>query len=92
MRSLAALGSRPTQPGAGLPPVQADQSSLERVTMLPIMGLSGLLEATGSGTVGVGDAVTGSEVGVGDAILESMEEELGKVLKGEVVQTTLEIQ
>ncbi len=25
--SLAALGSRPTQPGAGLPPVQAGQSS-----------------------------------------------------------------
>ena len=72
--SSAALGSRPTQPGAGLPPVQADQSSLERETMLPIMGLSGLSEATiGSETGGVGDAVTGSEVGVGDAISESME-------------------
>jgi hypothetical protein len=53
-----------------------------------MMGLSGLLEATGSGTVGVGDAVVGSEVGVGDAISESMDEELGKVLKGEVVRST----
>ena len=52
------------------------------------MGLSGLLEATGAGTgtVGVGDAVTRSEVGVGDAILESMEEALGKVFKGDVVR------
>jgi hypothetical protein len=56
--------------------------------MLPIMGLSGLLEATGAGTgtVGVGDAVTRSEVGVGDAILESMEEALGKVFRGDVVR------
>jgi len=52
------------------------------------MGLSGLLEATGSGTVGVGDAVTGSVVCVGDAISVSMDEELGKVLKGEVVRST----
>ena len=72
--SSAALGSRPTQPGAGLPPVQVDQSSLERGTMLPIMGLPGLLEAAiGSETGGVGDAATRSEIGVGDAISESME-------------------
>ena len=39
--------------------------------MLPMMGLSGLSEATiGSETGGVGDAVMGSEVGVGDAISE----------------------
>jgi hypothetical protein len=57
--------------------------------MLPIMGLSGLLEAIGSGTAGISNTVTGSEVGVGDAILESMEEELGKVLKGKVVWSTL---
>ena len=88
MRSSAALGSRPNQPEACLPPVQTDQSSLERETTLPIICLSGLVEAIGSGTVGVGDAVTGSEVGVGDAISESMEEELGKVLKGEVVRST----
>ena len=83
MRSRAALGSSPTQPGAGLPPVQADQSSLERDTISPIMGFSGLSEARGTGTVGVGDAATGSEVGVGDVISERMErkEELGKVLK-----------
>jgi hypothetical protein len=56
--------------------------------MLSIMGLPGLLEATGSGIVGVGNAVTGSEVGVGDAISESTEEELGKVLNGEVVRST----
>jgi hypothetical protein len=87
--SSAAIGSRPTQPGADLPPVQADQSSLERDTMLPMMGLLDLLEATiGSETGGVGDAVTGSEVGVGDAISERMEEELGKIFKGEVVQST----
>ena len=69
---MTALGSRPT--GAGLPPVhQADQPSLERDTMLPMMGLLGLLEATiGSETGGFGDAVTGSEIGVGDAILERM--------------------
>ena len=80
VRSRAAVGSRPTQPGAGLPPVQADQSSFERETMLPIMGLSGLSEARGAMVAGVGDATTGSEVGVGDAISESREE-LGKVLK-----------
>ena len=73
--SSAALGSRPTQPGAGSPPVQADQSSPERGTMLPIMGLSGLLEAAiGSETGGVGDAATGSRVGVGDAVSERMGE------------------
>ncbi len=82
MRSSAALGSRPTQPGAGLPPVQVDQSSLESETMLPMMGLSGLLEATGSGIGGVGDVVMGSEVGVGDAILEMMEERTWKGLEG----------
>ncbi|KAI2509956.1 hypothetical protein MHU86_4521 [Fragilaria crotonensis] len=81
--SSAALGSRPTQPGAGLPPVQADQSSLERETMLPIMGLSGLSEATiGSETGGVGDAVTGrkleSETPSGEIRRNS---ELGKVLE-----------
>jgi hypothetical protein len=43
--------------------------------MLPIMGLSGLLEAAiGSETGGVGDAATGSEVGVGDAISKRMGE------------------
>jgi hypothetical protein len=36
--SLAALGS-PTQPFAGLPPVQTNPSSIERETMLPMMGL-----------------------------------------------------
>jgi hypothetical protein len=67
--SLAALGSRPTQPGAGLPPVQADQLSLERD--IAHDGLFGLLEATiGSETGGVGGAMTGSEIGVGDAIPE----------------------
>ncbi len=83
MRSRAELGSSPTQPRAGLPPVQADQSSLERDIILPIMGFSGLSEARRTGTVGVGDAATGSEVGVGDVISERMErkEELGKVLK-----------
>jgi hypothetical protein len=47
------------------------------------MGFSGLSEARGTGTVGVGDAATGSEVGVGDVISERVErkEELGKVLK-----------
>ena len=80
--SSAALGLRPTQPGAGLPPVHADQSSLERDTMLPIMGLSGLLEATiGSETGGVGDAATGSEEGVEDAISERMKEGIWKGLE-----------
>jgi hypothetical protein len=41
-----------------------------------------------SETLGIGDAETGSEVGVGDAILESMDKDLGKVLKGEVVRST----
>jgi hypothetical protein len=50
--------------------------------MLPIMGLSGLLEAAiGSETGGVGDAATGLEVGVGDAILERMEEGTWKGLE-----------
>lgn len=69
--SLVALGLRPTQPRAGLPPVQADQSSLERNTMLPMMGLLGLLE--GWRQV-IGDAVMGSEVGVEDTTSESMEQ------------------
>jgi hypothetical protein len=56
-----------------LPPVQADQLSLERDTMLPMMDILGLLRATiGSETGDVGDAVTGSDVGVGDAISERM--------------------
>ena len=71
-RLSAALRLRPTQPGDGLLPVHADQSLLDKDTMLPIMGLLGLLEAsTGSVTGGaVGDAVTGSEVGVGVATLQ----------------------
>ena len=84
VRSSGALGSRPTQPGAGLPPVQADQSSLERETTFPMIGLSSLVEATGSGgTVGAGGAVTGSVTGVGDAISERMEERAWKVLEGD---------
>ena len=56
-----------------MPPVQADQSSLRRDTMFPMIGLLGLLEATiGLETGGVGDAGAGSEVGVGDAISERM--------------------
>ena len=54
------------------------------------MGLSGLLEATGSGTGGVGDAVTGSEVGVGDAILEMMEQRTWKGLERVLVRSTLD--
>jgi hypothetical protein len=50
--------------------------------MLPIMGLSGLLEATiGSETGGVGDAATGSEEGVEDAISERMKEGIWKGLE-----------
>ena len=52
-----------------MPPVQADQLSLERD--IAHDGLFGLLEATiGSETGGVGGAMTGSEIGVGDAIPE----------------------
>lgn len=51
-----------SQPEAGLPPLQAGQLSLIRDTMLPIMGLFGLLEASiGLETGLVGGAVAGLE-------------------------------
>jgi hypothetical protein len=56
---------------------------------LPMMGLSGLLEATiGLETGGVGDAATGSEVGVEDAISERMEERAWKGLERVLARST----
>ena len=40
--SPGAVGSRPVQSALGLPPVQADQESLERAITSPMIGLSGL--------------------------------------------------
>ena len=42
MDSVGALGSRPVQSALGLPPVQADQESLESRMTSPMIGLTGL--------------------------------------------------